>query len=67
MEIKHYPCPVCKAAPGEPCVSPYTGEQYTTLHDSRNPAWHRGWIKQATADSRALQWLTNSIVRGNGF
>lgn len=65
--MNKYPCPVCKAAPGNPCVSPYTGELYATCHDSRDPKYRHGYVNRPTADDKAVQWLTNVIVRGNGF
>ena len=64
----NYPCPVCEAQPGEQCVNPRTGEAYATFHYSRQPqSGTTPKSKVAKADERSLEWLTNAIVRGNGF
>ena len=66
--ILAYPCPFCQAQPGESCVMLDGVTPYPRPHFNREPVTtYRQLTDTERADRDTLQWLTNVIVRGNGF
>lgn len=58
----NYPCPHCKAEISYPCVDRH-GNEEAESHFSREP--QNGYLEDP--DRHTLTFLTNLIVRGNGF